>query len=279
MTSPQPPVSGQTRLAGVIGDPVRHSLSPAIHNAAFAELGLDWMYLAFPVPPGAVPEAMAGMRALGIEGLSVTMPHKDAVAAAVDELTPTAARLGAVNSVFRQGDRLVGDNTDGEGFLDALAAETGFEVSGCRSAIVGAGGAARAVGGALADAGAAEVLVINRSAERAATAVAAIGAGARQGEPAELGSVDLVVNGTPVGMGDDPNLPFPVDLLNNAQVVVDLIYSPARTPLLAAAGARGLTTMNGLGMLVHQAGRQFTRWTGQPAPIGAMEDAVRLRLA
>ncbi|MCP4086782.1 MAG: shikimate dehydrogenase [Actinomycetia bacterium] len=268
-------ISGHTRLAGVIGDPVRHSLSPAIHNAAFAALDLDWVYLVFPVQAGRAPEALAGMRAMGIEGLSVTMPHKDAVAAAVDELTPVAARLGAVNCVSRQGDRLIGDNTDGEGFIDALVSETGFEVRGSRAAIVGAGGASRAVGGALADAGAADVVVVNRSVDRAVAAVAAIGDRARVGDLSDLASAELVVNGTPVGMGDDPGLPFPIETLHDVQVVTDLIYNPLETPLLAAAATSGITTMNGLGMLAHQAARQFVTWTGMPGPIDVMLDAVR----
>lgn len=267
-------ISGRTRLAGVIGWPVEHSRSPAIHNAAFAATGLDWRYVALPVPPGLVPEAIEGMRALGIAGLSVTMPHKQAVAAAVDHLTPDAIALGSVNTVFRDGDRLVGDSTDGEGFVDAVAAELGLVPSGMRCAVVGAGGAARAVVLALRRHGAAEVCVVNRDRSRAASAAALAGPVGRVGTPDELGSFDLIVQATPVGMGDDRGLPFEPSLLGDDAVVVDLVYHPLQTPLLVACTARGIRSANGLGMLVHQAARQFQAWTGVAPPIDVMAAAA-----
>src|SRR2546423_2823555 len=132
-----------THLVGIIGDPVRHSLSPVLHNAAFAALDLDWAYVAFEVPYRAGGAAVEAVRSLGLEGLSVTMPHKADAAAAVDELSPTAETLGVINTVVRRGDRLLGESTDGEGFVDALRADVGFEPAGKRCVIVGAGGAAR----------------------------------------------------------------------------------------------------------------------------------------
>src|SRR5690606_16596671 len=170
------PVTGRTRVAAVIGSPVRHSLSPTIHNAAFAATGLDWVYVAFEVPEGRGGDAVAAVRTLGLAGLSVTMPHKAAVHDAVDERTPVAAALGAVNCVYWRGDRLVGDNTDGAGFLDALRADEGVEVGGRRCVVVGAGGAGRAVAHALGGAGAAEVVVVNRSPGPAARAAELAGA-------------------------------------------------------------------------------------------------------
>ncbi|HVT76801.1 MAG TPA: shikimate dehydrogenase, partial [Acidimicrobiales bacterium] len=146
-------------MAGVIGDPVRHSLSPAIHNAAFAEAGLDWVFVAFEVADGEAPTAIAGARALGIDGLSVTMPHKATVIEALDRLSPTAAALGAVNAIVREGTEFVGHSTDGAGLIDSLAYDEGFAVAGKKCAVLGAGGAARAVILALADAGAEEVVV------------------------------------------------------------------------------------------------------------------------
>jgi shikimate dehydrogenase len=265
--------SGETRLAGVIGWPVRHSRSPAIHNAAYRALGLDWRYVAFPVPPGAVPAALAGVRALGIEGLSVTMPHKGAAAAAVDRLSADAAALGAVNSVHRDGDLLVGDNTDGGGFVDSLLAE-GVDPAGRRCVVLGAGGAARAVIRALARAGADEVVVINRDARRAAIAAALAGPQGRVGDASALEDADLLVQATPVGMGDDAALAIDPAPLPAHAVVADLVYHPRRTPLLGAAEDRGLRTVGGIGMLVHQAARQLEAWTGQRPPIDAMAAAV-----
>ncbi|MHB1924327.1 MAG: shikimate dehydrogenase family protein, partial [Acidimicrobiales bacterium] len=144
----RPALSGTTEVAGVIGSPIRHSLSPALFNAAFAALGLDWAFLAFEVAPGSAAGAMAGFRALGLRGLSVTMPHKSAVAGLADRLTPAAARLEAVNSVYWSGSEVVGDSTDGAGFIDSLAAE-GVDPAGLSCAVLGAGGAARAVVAAL----------------------------------------------------------------------------------------------------------------------------------
>jgi len=268
-------VSGETRLAAVIGWPVRHSLSPRIHNAAFRETGLDWVYLALPVEPGQAPAALSGAAALGIEGLSVTMPHKSAVAAALEHLSDDAVALGAVNCVFRDGDRLVGDNTDGPGFVDALRLDEGIDPAGMRCVVVGAGGAARAVVRALALAGADEVVVTSRRPEPAATAAALAGVRGRSGTLADVGRCDLVVNATPVGMGDDGASPFDPRTCADGTTVVDLVYHPAVTPLLEAAAQHGQRTVGGIGMLVHQAARAFTQWTGVEAPVAAMADSAR----
>src|SRR5690606_33520126 len=165
-------ISGHTRTAGVIGMPVRHSLSPAIFNAAFAASGLDWAYLAFEVPDGAAGLAMGGVRALGLEGVSVTMPHKAAVIAGLDRLGADAEALHAVNCVHREGAELVGHNTDGPGFVDALQVDEGLDLAGRTVTVVGAGGAARAVIRALAGAGVRSVVVVNRSVAPAEQAVA-----------------------------------------------------------------------------------------------------------
>jgi len=264
------PLSGATEVAGVIGSPIRHSLSPVLFNAAFAELGLDWAFLAFEVAPGGVEGAMAGFRALGLRGLSVTMPHKSAMAGLADRLTPAAGRLEAVNSVYWSGSEVVGDSTDGAGFLDSLAAE-GVDPAGMACAVLGAGGAARAVVLALAAAGAAEVVVINRSPEAARRAAALAGGLARTGPPEEATRAALVVNATPLGMGGDPRMALDPALLRAGQVVVDLVYHPLTTPFLAAAAERGARPIGGLGMLVHQAGHQLRAWTGLDPPLSAME--------
>ena len=284
--------TGSTRVAGVIGDPVRHTLSPALHNAAFAHLGLDWTYVAFEIPAGRAAAALAAMRVLGIEGLSVTMPHKDAAAAACDELSPAAELLGAVNCVRRDGDRLIGENTDGAGFLRSLCTQAGADPTGLHAVVLGAGGAARAVIVALADAGA-SVTVVNRSphaAKRAVALGAAAGAAAAAASGAPVGlmavggpeavrDADVVVNATPLGMTEGDPLPIDPALVSDGQIVADLIYRPERTPLLDAAARAGAATLNGTGMLLYQAAEQFKMWTGHDAPIAAMASAVGLDLA
>lgn len=271
-------LSAATRVVGVMGFPVAHSLSPRLHNAAFAELGLDWVSVGFPVPAGQAGTALAGARALGIVGLSVTMPHKEDVAASVDSCSPTAARLGAVNCVVDDGGGWHGDSTDGAGLLAALARSHGFAPDGTRCLVVGAGGAARAVIAALGDAGAAEVVVVNRTPARGEVAAGLAGPAGRTGTVDDAPGCDLVVNATPAGMDDVADGPttWPVDpdRLGPGQLVVDLVYHPALTPWLAAAADRGARTANGLGMLVHQAALQIERWTGHPAPVEAMWASV-----
>jgi shikimate dehydrogenase len=267
-------IDGRTNVAGVIGDPVEHSISPLLHNTAFSTLGLDWVYVAFPVPAGRGEAAVAAMADLGIRGLSVTMPHKVAAARACERLTPVAEQLGAANTVTNLSGSLVGDSTDGPGFIDSLA-EHGWSPEGKRCLVLGAGGAARAVVLALAQAEAKSVVVVARQREQALAAAALAGASGTAGSVGDAGEADLVVNATPVGMTTS-EVPFELDpgLLGPGQLVADLIYAPALTPLLAVARERGAATTNGLGMLVHQAARQFRAWTGQEPPLEAMSAAV-----
>jgi shikimate dehydrogenase len=268
-------------VAAVIGAPIGHSLSPVIFNAAFADVGLDWTYVAFEVPEGQAAQALAGMRAFGLGGMSVTMPHKAAVAAGVDALAPDAQALGAVNCVVPHEGRLLGENTDGPGLLAALA-EEGISVAGRRVAVVGAGGAARAVVRSFAGAGAADVLVLNRTAARAAAAAELAGPAGRVGLPMDVLSADLVVNATSVGMAGTRmagHVPLDPALLGPGHVVVDLVYEPAETPLLLAARAQGSTCVGGIGMLVHQAALAFRRWTGVDAPVDTMRAAAEDGLA
>ena len=259
-------ITGSTRVAGVIGSPVRHSLSPVMHNAAFADAGLDWVYAAFEVAEGAAGSALAAMRALGIAGLSVTMPHKDAVAAAVDTLDPAAAALGTANTVVLQPDgRLAGYSTDGAGFVASLR-DAQIDPAGMRVAVLGAGGAARSVIDALTRAGAARVVVINRSADRAGVAAQLAGSIGEVGQMADVSRADLVVNATSIGMGTE-QCPCDVSLLHATQVIADLVYHPLETTLLRAAREFGAVAVDGLGMLVHQAVLQQQLWTGvRPSP-------------
>ncbi len=273
---------GTTRLAAVIGSPVRHSLSPLLLNTAFAAADLDWVYVALEVADGGVPDAFTGMRALGIGGLSVTMPHKEAAAAAVDRCSDDAAALGAVNCVVNDDGELVGHNTDGAGFVAGLAAEIDFSPAGKRCLVFGAGGAGRAVALGLARAGASEVAVFNRSKPRAERAVELLGGVGRRLDVREsldaLADADLFVNATSVGMGDGDGTPFDPSLLHEGMVVADIVYRPLVTPLVAAARERGVTAVNGVSMLVHQAAAAFELWTGRPAPLDAMNAAVAAAL-
>jgi len=267
----------------VIGAPVRHSLSPTLLNAAFVEAGLDWHFMALEVAEGQSGEALDAVRALGLAGLSVTMPHKAAVAAAVDHRTEQAEVLGAVNCVVVEGDRLVGHNTDGDGFLDGLRHDTGFDPTGRSTVVLGAGGAARAVVLALARAGAAEVAVVNRTASRAEVAAGLAGPVGRVVGFDELSdtvaTADLVVNATSVGMTDDGALPVDPESVAVGAVAVDLIYHPPETAWLAALRGRGIEAHNGLSMLVFQAAHAFRLWTGSEAPVAVMDAAARAVLA
>ena len=274
---------------GVIGSPITHSLSPLLHNAAFAALGLGatWHSLAFEVAPGQAVEALEAMRRADISGLSVTMPHKADVVALVDECTEVAQRLNAVNCIVSTEGVLLGTNTDGEGFVASLARGADFTPAGRRCVVIGAGGAARAVVLALADAGASRISVLNRTPERAATAAALAGRAGSVVPPGEralaeaVGLADLVVNATPFGMagaspageGAAPWLVAP-QLLHEGQVAADLVYAPRPTRWLVEAAAAGARSVDGLGMLVHQAAAQLVLWTGEPAPVEAMWEAA-----
>ena len=266
-------LTGATRLAAVIGDPIRHSRSPAIHNAAFAAAGLDWAFVAFEVPSGRGRDAVVAMRSLGLGGLSVTMPHKQDAAWACDELTPDAATLGAVNTVVADDrGRLLGMSTDGEGFLRSVREHDVDPVAG-PALVLGAGGAARAIALAMAHAGAPVTVAARRldAAESAAGMVA--GVDATTLDACDPGAFALVVNATPLGMHEEAPAIDPTRL-NPSQFVVDIVYQPMETPLLAAARARGIPCANGLGMLVHQAALAFELWTGVDAPLDAMRAAA-----
>lgn len=274
-------LSGSTKLAAVIGDPVQHSLSPALFNGAFDAMGMDWVYLAFTVEADGAAQAVKSMRALGIRGMSVTMPHKVDVIAALDSLSPTAELLNAVNCIVNNDGHLRGYNTDGAGFLGSLIAQ-GFDPADKTCLVVGAGGAARAVILALAEAGASEVIVHNRDLGRA-TVAAALGAGAGSVGSSghlegDLAKCDLAINCTPLGMQPDDEPPMPFRAIRKDQFVADLIYHPAQTPLLEAAQNVGAEHCNGVGMLTHQAAEAFTLITGIDAPLKPMESAMRAAL-
>ena len=264
-------------FAGVLGWPLDHTLSPALHNAAFRHMGLAWTYLAFPVPPDALADAVAGLRALGAAGANVTMPHKEAVAELLDDLSGDARATGAVNTIHRVGDRLVGHNTDVDGFGRFVTEDAGLEPRGMSALVLGAGGAARAVAKALDDLGAGRVTIAARRRERGAAVAELLDSAGGEvvgwDERARVApECDLVVNATPL---DDDDL-LPAASLAPGVAVIDLLYEPPITPLVERARAAGGRSWGGLGMLVQQAAASFRIWTGQDAPVDIMS-ATALR--
>jgi shikimate dehydrogenase len=275
-------IHGATTTVGVIGWPVAHSLSPVIHNAAFAALDLDWVYVPLPVSPGSLADALRGLPALGIAGANVTMPHKTETAALCDERSEDAELLHAVNTIVvaPTGD-LVGHNTDAPGFDRFLRRDAGFDPAGSEALVFGAGGAARSCALALARAGLRELRVATRDPSTARDLVAALDplpthvAVIPFGRAAEL-DVPLVVNATPLG-SEGEELPLPA--LHPDVLVVDLLYRPAITPLQTAARAARATAFGGLGLLLHQAALSFELWTGQAPPLERMSAAALGALA
>jgi shikimate dehydrogenase len=265
------PITAATRVVGVIGDPVVHSRSPAMHNAAFAALGLDWVYVAFPVGRGDGSAAVRAVTALGLAGLNVTMPHKADAAAACDDLAPEAAELGAVNTVVNAGGALVGHSTDGDGFLRALDDE-GVAVPGRRFLVLGAGGAARAITHVLGRTGARVTVAARRPEAGRDTAALAPDADVVGLDDLAVDGVDVIVNATPLGMHGEPP-PFDPAQLHPRQFVFDTVY-PADTPLLREARGRGLRAAGGLGMLLHQGALSFSLWTGTAPPLDIMRAAA-----
>lgn len=272
---------------GLIGFPLGHSVSPAMHNAAFRHLGLPWRYQAWETPPEALAARVAGLRASALAGANVTVPHKSAVIPFLDEVAADAKGVGAVNTIVNRAGRLLGYNTDGEGFLRALRDDAGFAPKGRAILILGAGGAARAVISALASLEPAVVTVANRDAGRAhslARSVAPLGIASLRVVPWEPDSLvaaaersDLIVNTTTVGMHGGPaagTSPIPEAGLREGQLVFDLVYNPLDTPLAVAARARGARALTGLPMLVYQGAAAFTLWTGLPAPVTVMRAAA-----
>jgi shikimate dehydrogenase len=276
-----PRTKGTTRTVGVIGWPVDHSLSPTIHNAGFAALGLDWVYVPLPVEPGRVRGALEGLRALGFAGANVTAPYKAEAAEGADELSDDAERLRAVNTLVVEAEGLSGHNTDAPGFERFLDRDAGFDPAGRSALIFGVGGAARACALALSRGGLASLTMAARDTDRASE-VADMVAGAstevrampfRDGASVEA---DLIVNATPLGTAGE-RLPTP--RLHEGMLVVDLLYHPAVTPLLSAAREAGAAAFGGLGLLLHQAALSFELWTGQPAPLGVMSAAALAELS
>lgn len=279
-------IDGATRLIGLLGSPVAHSKSPAIHNAAFAATGVNAAYFAFEVAPEKLEAAAAGLVALGAAGWNVTMPHKTAMAALCDELSPAARIVGAVNTVVVRDGRLTGHITDGSGFTAALT-DRGFNPAGKQVALFGAGGAARAAAVQLALDGAAQLAIFNRTAAKARilaeTIAAETGCAARAYALDDAGAIraavteaNLVINGTKLGMAPHPETCVLPDArwLARRPVVADFVYNPLQTRLLAMAAKAGCPTLDGLAMLLWQGAQAFALWTGRPMPVAAVRAQV-----
>ena len=278
-------ITARTQLLGVLGDPISHSLSPTMHNAALAELGLDYVYLAWPVASADLATAVAGLWAIGVQGFSVTIPHKQAILPLLAEVTPEAAAIGAVNTVWPTAQGWAGTNTDVAGFIAPLV--TGRDWTGARALVLGNGGAARAVVAGCTHLGFEAIAVVGRHPNKLA-AFQADWAKSPQLPPLTvhgwdrlphcLAGVDLVVNTTPLGMGalvtESPLSGFELAQLPDQTTIYDLIYSPRPTRLLQLAAEHGLTPLDGLEMLVQQGAAAFSIWLGQPAPIDTMRQAL-----
>jgi len=263
-------INGHTKIYGILGRPVSHSLSPAMHNAAFRELGLNAVYVPFPVTD--LAQAVAGLRGLAIAGVSVTIPFKEEIIPLLDELDPQAARMAAVNTVVNRDGRLIGYNTDWIGAVTALKAQTGM--AGEHFLLLGAGGAARAIAfGILKNGG--RVTLTDLDAKRAENLAVEMGVEAIPLNALEQCPASILINATPVGMAPDlEGLPIDPDLLGRFTLVMDIVYRPLLTRLLREAQARGCRTIDGLQMLIHQATAQFELWTGQSAPLETMSRAA-----
>jgi shikimate dehydrogenase len=276
-------ISGKTLICGIIGDPIEHSLSPAMQNAAFDEEGLDYIYVPFRVKKEELGKAIQGLRGLGICGLNVTIPHKITVMPFLDEIEPLAQKIGAVNTITNEEGFLTGYNTDASGFLRALTAEK-IDPKQKNICILGAGGAARAIVFILADRGA-NLTILNRHpgpAKKMASRI--LQYFRREAEVMELNkdnlktalkNADVLVNTTSVGMMPEAeDTPVPLTLLSHGLVVFDIIYNPLKTRLLTGAEERGAKIISGLQMLVWQGAAAFELWTGMKAPVETMRETA-----
>jgi shikimate dehydrogenase len=282
-------ISARSPVYAVLGHPVGHSVSPAMQNAALAAMGLDGVYVAFEVAPERLAEAVRGIRALGLAGVNVTIPHKEAILPLLDRLDPQAELIGAVNTLVPRNGELIGRNTDAPGFLRSLQA-AGAEPKGARILLLGAGGSAKAVGVALAQAGA-SLTIVNRTPARATALAGLLNERVRRGCAAGYGwersvleeaiaTADILVNTTSIGMHPkiDAAPEIPIGALRSESLVYDLIYNPWESRFLAQARERGCRAVNGAAMLAWQGALALELWTGRPAPAELMERVIREQL-
>ncbi len=278
-------ITGQTKIVGIIGDPIKHSRSPLIHNAAIAALGLDYVYVPFHVEPDSLGAAIEGFKATNVVGINVTIPHKQNVMSYLDEISREATLIGAVNTlIFRDG-AIIGENTDAPGFLHAMQ-EDGLDVpQGGAAVIIGAGGSARAIVVALALAGVQTICITNRTVSRAValatdlsekTGVSIYGIGLDDSKlPHAVGTSQLIVNTASTSMDVSHPLLIDPEWLEPQSIVYDIVYTPPETRLLQAAAEKDCHTIGGLGMLVHQGAIAFEKWTGINPPVEIMRQALQ----
>lgn len=277
-------INGKTKITGIIGYPLTYTLSPAMHNRAFEALKLNYRYLPFVVEPKNLEDAIKGIKALNIQGINVTMPHKETVVNLLDELSTEAQIIGAVNTIKNDNGRLTGYNTDAGGFIRALEKES-FNPAGKIAIILGTGGAAKAVAVALAQAGAASIIIVGRSINKAETVASSLRSNFQEisvktltfkDNLADISQIgELIVNATPLGMKESGDLlPVPLEFIKATHFVYDLIYTPLETALLNGARHKGARASNGLGMLLYQAASAFEIWTGTSAPVEVMHQAL-----
>lgn len=278
-------VTGKTKVYGIIGWPVAHSLSPVMQNAAFQAAAVDAIYVPFAVAPDQLSAAISGLRAMHVSGFNVTIPHKTAIMTLLDELSPVAVQAGAVNTVVNQGGRLIGHNTDGDGLVISLEEDLNCPVTGSNVVLVGAGGAACGALAALCRAGVRSVVVLNRSLSAAEGLIASLRdhfphillRACTLGEQPEevLRQSDLVINATSLGMSGEKIEGLSLALLPDHAKVYDMVYNASLTTLLHDAGKRGVKAVNGLGMLIAQGELAFELWHGIPAARGVMRTALQ----
>ena len=282
-------ITAKTRIVGILGHPVHHSLSPIMHNAAFESLGLDYRYFAFDVKPEMLRRAVEGLRALQMVGVNVTVPHKEKVIRYLDQLSSDARLMGAVNTIENREGQLIGHNTDGMGFIRAFQDAFGQSVEGKQALLLGAGGAARAVAIQLVSQGISEMIIANRTyahARRLVKTITESFPGATtlairlQGE--SLAKIclraDILINATSTGLTVDSSLNISPSVFRPSMRVCDLTYNPPHTPFLKMAAGAGCKTMNGVGMLLHQGALAFRIWLGQEAPLSVMRTALEQAL-
>ena len=277
-------ILGSTKVLGVFGHPISHSLSPVMHNAAIKALNIDYIYVPFHVMPEELETAVAGIRSLNISGVNVTIPHKERIIAYLDEVSEYALRIGSVNTIINENGRLRGDTTDGNGFIKSAEAALG-KIDGGKVMVLGAGGSAKAISYALAGINC-KVVIANRTEERAKELSKALNAACgdsvskaiglhKEELEEELRETDLLVNTTSVGMYPDVDgIPLPPDVLHPGLRIYDLVYNPLETRLVSEARSREIRAVTGLGMLVYQGALSFEMWTGEKAPIIEMEKAL-----
>ena len=277
-------IDGSTQVVGVLGFPITHTASPAMHNAAFAALQMNWIYLAFAVAPNNLRSALLGARDMGWRGVNLTVPQKLLALEIVDEVDPEARRLGAVNTVVMDNGKLRGFNTDGYGFVKAIKEDFNMSLKAKRVLVLGAGGAGRAIAIKCALEGASKVIVANRTLNRiepiarelatTKTEVQTLALTAKE-IARVIGDVDLVVNATSVGLHEGESLGLNPGMFSSKLTVSDMIYRPAETELMKLAGEAGAKVSNGLSMLLHQGAKSFEIWTKRKAPLAVMRRALR----